>query len=106
MKDSQDTIPSCQEDKQEVVEEQHKTESDGRNEKKSSDQDKVPNKTLSQPAVFVPVDRAPEIQVCVRVCARVPERDRPDQKTTGRPNGACFVRLPDVFQPAHFRRPD
>lgn len=51
------------EDKQEVKEEEHKTE-DGQNEKKISDQEKVQNKAPSQPAVFIPVDRLPEIQVC------------------------------------------
>lgn len=43
--------------------EQHKTEQNGQNEK-ISDQEKVENKTPSQPAVFIPVDRSPEIQVC------------------------------------------
>ncbi|XP_074495409.1 putative ATP-dependent RNA helicase DHX37 [Sebastes fasciatus] len=53
----------CQEteDKQEVKEDQHKTEQDGQIEK-ISDQEKVEDKTLSQPAVFIPVDRLPEIQ--------------------------------------------
>ncbi|XP_037634833.1 probable ATP-dependent RNA helicase DHX37 [Sebastes umbrosus] len=53
----------CQEteDKQEVKEDQHKTEQDGQNEKISA-QEKVEDKTLSQPAVFIPVDRLPEIQ--------------------------------------------
>lgn len=57
----------CQEteDKQEVKEDQHKTEQDGQIEK-ISDQEKVEDKTLSQPAVFIPVDRLPEIQVCVK----------------------------------------
>ncbi|XP_031161876.1 probable ATP-dependent RNA helicase DHX37 isoform X2 [Sander lucioperca] len=49
------------EDKQEVKKEQHKTEQNGQNEK-ISDQEKVENKTPSQPAVFIPVDRSPEIQ--------------------------------------------
>ncbi|XP_078107237.1 putative ATP-dependent RNA helicase DHX37 [Sander vitreus] len=49
------------EDKQEVKKEQHKTEQNGQN-KKISDQEKVENKTPSQPAVFIPVDRSPEIQ--------------------------------------------
>uniref|UniRef100_A0A8C9YLN9 Activating signal cointegrator 1 complex subunit 3 n=1 Tax=Sander lucioperca TaxID=283035 RepID=A0A8C9YLN9_SANLU len=40
---------------------QHKTEQNGQNEK-ISDQEKVENKTPSQPAVFIPVDRSPEIQ--------------------------------------------
>ncbi|XP_034728869.1 probable ATP-dependent RNA helicase DHX37 [Etheostoma cragini] len=49
------------EDKQEVKKEQHIMEQNGQNEK-ISDQGKVENKTPSQPAVFIPVDRLPEIQ--------------------------------------------
>ncbi|XP_032372235.1 putative ATP-dependent RNA helicase DHX37 [Etheostoma spectabile] len=49
------------EDKQEVKKDQHKTEQNGQSEK-ISDQGKVENKTPSQPAVFIPVDRSPEIQ--------------------------------------------
>ncbi|XP_038558509.1 probable ATP-dependent RNA helicase DHX37 [Micropterus salmoides] len=64
MSDSKETTSPFQEkeNKQEVKEEQHKTEQDGENEKKISDQEKVQNKKLSQPAVFIPVDRLPEIQ--------------------------------------------
>lgn len=59
------TAAPCQEmDKQEVKEEQHKTEQGGQNEKKISVPEKVENKTPSQPAIFIPVDRSPEIQVC------------------------------------------
>ncbi|XP_035514714.1 probable ATP-dependent RNA helicase DHX37 [Morone saxatilis] len=59
----EETPSSCQEDKQEVKEEQHKKEQDGQNEKKNiSDQEKIQNEKPSQPAVFVPVDRSPEIQ--------------------------------------------
>ncbi|TDH13023.1 hypothetical protein EPR50_G00052810 [Perca flavescens] len=49
------------EDKQEVKREQHETEQNGQNEK-ISDPEKVENKTPLQPAVFIPVDRSPEIQ--------------------------------------------
>uniref|UniRef100_UPI0037E75335 probable ATP-dependent RNA helicase DHX37 n=1 Tax=Semicossyphus pulcher TaxID=241346 RepID=UPI0037E75335 len=57
------TSPSQEmEDKQEVKEEQQKTEQDGQNETKISVQEKVENKQPPQPAIFVPVDRAPEIQ--------------------------------------------
>lgn len=76
--ESKDTTSPCQEteDKQEVKEEKQNTEQDGQNEKKISDEEKVQDKKLSQPAVFVPVDRSPEIQVCVltvRVCLRTTE---------------------------------
>ncbi|XP_042344791.1 probable ATP-dependent RNA helicase DHX37 [Plectropomus leopardus] len=56
------TIAPCEEtvDKQ-VKEQQSKTEPDGQNEKISVEK-KVENKTPSQPAVFIPVDRSPEIQ--------------------------------------------
>uniref|UniRef100_A0A8C9YIY9 Activating signal cointegrator 1 complex subunit 3 n=1 Tax=Sander lucioperca TaxID=283035 RepID=A0A8C9YIY9_SANLU len=50
-----------EEEQKEVKKEQHKTEQNGQNEK-ISDQEKVENKTPSQPAVFIPVDRSPEIQ--------------------------------------------
>ncbi|XP_051279442.1 probable ATP-dependent RNA helicase DHX37 [Dicentrarchus labrax] len=63
MNECKETPSSCQEDKQEVKEEQHKKEQDGQNEKKNiSEQEKIQNKNLSEPAVFVPVDRSPEIQ--------------------------------------------
>ncbi|XP_044050991.1 probable ATP-dependent RNA helicase DHX37 [Siniperca chuatsi] len=64
MSESKETTSPCQEteNKQEVKGEQHKTEQDGQNEKKITDQEKVPNKKPSQPAIFVPVDRLPEIQ--------------------------------------------
>lgn len=68
MIESKETISPCLEDKQEVKGEQNKTEQDGQNEKKISDPEKIQNKTPSEPAVFVPVDRSPEIQVCVCVC--------------------------------------
>ncbi|XP_041643342.1 probable ATP-dependent RNA helicase DHX37 [Cheilinus undulatus] len=54
--------PQETDDKQEVEEEKLKVEQDGQNEKKISAQEKVQNKTPSQPAIFVPVDRTPEIQ--------------------------------------------
>nr|XP_046243910.1 probable ATP-dependent RNA helicase DHX37 [Scatophagus argus] len=62
MSESKETTSPCQEDKEEVKEEQHKTEQDEQNKKKTSDQEKVQNKKPSEPAVFVPVDRLPEIQ--------------------------------------------
>ncbi|XP_034548008.1 probable ATP-dependent RNA helicase DHX37 [Notolabrus celidotus] len=48
------------ENKQEVKDEQLKTEAG--EQKKTSAEEKVQNKTPSQPAIFVPVDRAPDIQ--------------------------------------------
>lgn len=52
---------STQENKQEVKEEQKKEEE---NEKKTLDKEKIQSEKPSQPAIFVPVDRSPEIQVC------------------------------------------
>uniref|UniRef100_A0A665X7U3 Activating signal cointegrator 1 complex subunit 3 n=1 Tax=Echeneis naucrates TaxID=173247 RepID=A0A665X7U3_ECHNA len=49
------------EDKQRDKEEELKTKQDGESEKKVSDQ-KVQSKKPSEPAVFIPVDRLPEIQ--------------------------------------------
>lgn len=60
-------VCSSQEDKPEVVKEKQKIGKDEQNEKKTTDQDKVQNQKQSQPAVFIPVDRSPEIQVCVSV---------------------------------------
>ncbi|KAM9360828.1 putative ATP-dependent RNA helicase DHX37 [Symphorus nematophorus] len=59
MSESKETTSPCQEDKQEAKEKQQEPE---QNEKKTSDQEKVQHKKPSQPAVFVPVDRSPEIQ--------------------------------------------
>uniref|UniRef100_A0A7N5ZXE3 RNA helicase n=1 Tax=Anabas testudineus TaxID=64144 RepID=A0A7N5ZXE3_ANATE len=55
-----ETTSSCQETeaKQKVTEEKKKSDQDGQREKKISEQ----NKELSQPAIFIPVDRLPEIQ--------------------------------------------
>ncbi|XP_020499535.2 probable ATP-dependent RNA helicase DHX37 [Labrus bergylta] len=50
------------EDKRDAKEEQNKAKQGEQNEKKMSGQEKVQNKTPSQPAIFVPVDRTPEIQ--------------------------------------------
>uniref|UniRef100_A0A7N8XR10 RNA helicase n=1 Tax=Mastacembelus armatus TaxID=205130 RepID=A0A7N8XR10_9TELE len=44
------------------VKDQPKTEQNGQIEEKISDQGKVQNKKPSQPAIFIPVDRSPEIQ--------------------------------------------
>uniref|UniRef100_A0A671TJ59 RNA helicase n=1 Tax=Sparus aurata TaxID=8175 RepID=A0A671TJ59_SPAAU len=60
--DSEKTLSLSQEDKRDVKEEQQKTEEDEQKEKKTSDQEKDQKKKLSQPAVFIPVDRSPEIQ--------------------------------------------
>ncbi|KAM3867931.1 putative ATP-dependent RNA helicase DHX37 [Diretmus argenteus] len=57
--ESEETTSPC---KQEVKKEEHETLKDGQNEKNVSDQNKVPSKKPSQPAVFIPVDRLPEIQ--------------------------------------------
>lgn len=63
-------VGSSQEDKPEVMKEEEKTEKDGQNEEKKTDQGKIQtsqNRKPSQPVVFVPVDRLPEIQVCGHV---------------------------------------
>ncbi|XP_029019625.1 probable ATP-dependent RNA helicase DHX37 [Betta splendens] len=54
------TSSPCQktEEEQKVMEEQQKSKQDGQCEKTFAE----PNKPLSQPAVFIPVDRSPEIQ--------------------------------------------
>ncbi|XP_034450852.1 probable ATP-dependent RNA helicase DHX37 [Hippoglossus hippoglossus] len=64
MDEAKETTPPCQEpeDKEGAKKEQAKPEENGQSEKKVSDQEKVQNKILSQPAVFIPVDRLPEIQ--------------------------------------------
>lgn len=61
--------PDCssQEEKPEVMQEEEKTEKDGKTEERNSDQGKIQSsqhQKPSQPVVFVPVDRLPEIQVC------------------------------------------
>lgn len=60
-KDEEAASP-CQkmEDKQKVMEEQRKSKEDAQSEKTFTEQDKQP----SQPAIFIPVDRSPETQVC------------------------------------------
>lgn len=63
-------VGSSREDKPEVMKEEEKTAKDGQNEEKNTDQGKVQTSQKqkpSQPVVFVPVDRLPEIQVCVHV---------------------------------------
>ncbi|XP_040012235.1 probable ATP-dependent RNA helicase DHX37 [Xiphias gladius] len=64
MGEAKETTYPCQEteDKRGVKKEQQKTEQDGKSEKKVSDEEKTQNKKLSQPAVFIPVDRSTEIQ--------------------------------------------
>ncbi|XP_042276743.1 probable ATP-dependent RNA helicase DHX37 isoform X1 [Thunnus maccoyii] len=58
MSESKETTSHCQE----VKEEQQTTEKEEKSEKKVSDQEKVQIKKPSQPAIFIPVDRLPEIQ--------------------------------------------
>uniref|UniRef100_A0A665X7M8 RNA helicase n=1 Tax=Echeneis naucrates TaxID=173247 RepID=A0A665X7M8_ECHNA len=65
--DDEEKAEEKTEDKQRDKEEELKTKQDGESEKKVSDQ-KVQSKKPSEPAVFIPVDRLPEIQVCV--CTR------------------------------------
>ncbi|XP_071379984.1 probable ATP-dependent RNA helicase DHX37 [Centroberyx affinis] len=61
--ESKEASSPCQETKgKEEVKEERATVTDGQNEKKGSDQSEVPSKKPSQPAVFIPVDRLPEIQ--------------------------------------------
>ncbi|XP_075889419.1 putative ATP-dependent RNA helicase DHX37 isoform X2 [Nelusetta ayraudi] len=58
-------VGSSQEDKPEVMKEEEKTENGEKNEEKKTDQGKIQtsqNRKPSQPVVFVPVDRLPEIQ--------------------------------------------
>ncbi|XP_056232410.1 probable ATP-dependent RNA helicase DHX37 [Seriola aureovittata] len=64
MDEAKETTSPTQEteDKQGVKEEQRKTKQDGQSEKKVLNQQKVQDKKPSQPAVFIPVDRLPEIQ--------------------------------------------
>uniref|UniRef100_A0A669F1M7 RNA helicase n=1 Tax=Oreochromis niloticus TaxID=8128 RepID=A0A669F1M7_ORENI len=54
--EDEETSSVCQETKREV-----KVEQDGEKEKKISDQEKVQKKP-SEPAIFIPVDRSPEVQ--------------------------------------------
>ncbi|XP_070689634.1 probable ATP-dependent RNA helicase DHX37 [Pempheris klunzingeri] len=56
------TSPSQDAEVNQEVKEEHKTEQGGQNEKRISAQETDLNKKPSQPAVFVPVDRSPEIQ--------------------------------------------
>lgn len=62
MNESKETS-SCQETKQEVKVEPETTEQNGEKEKQISEQEKVEKKKLSEPAVFIPVDRSAEVQV-------------------------------------------
>ncbi|XP_022051791.2 probable ATP-dependent RNA helicase DHX37 [Acanthochromis polyacanthus] len=55
-------VPKETDAKEEVTKEQKATEQKEQKEKKISEQEKVQNKAPSQPAVFIPVDRSPEIQ--------------------------------------------
>lgn len=56
-----DATTSTLENKQTVKEEEHNTEK----EKKTLGEERIQSKKPSQPAIFVPVDRSPQIQVCV-----------------------------------------
>lgn len=86
-------VASSQEDKPEVMKEEEKTAKDGQKEEKNTDQAKVQTsqkRKPSQPVVFVPVDRLPEIQVCVRV--KVEKRNATNDPTLfpGHSN-SCFA---------------
>lgn len=59
-----DATTSTLEDKQAVKDEERYAEKEDENEKKTLGEEKVQSKNPSQPAIFVPVDRSPEIQVC------------------------------------------
>lgn len=59
-----DATTSTLENKQTVKEEEHNTEKEGENEKKTLGEERIQIKKPSQPAIFVPVDRSPQIQVC------------------------------------------
>ncbi|XP_062274104.1 probable ATP-dependent RNA helicase DHX37 [Scomber scombrus] len=60
--EAKETATDCQETEQKLKEEQQTTEKEETSEKTVSDQEKVQIKKLSQPAVFIPVDRLAEIQ--------------------------------------------
>ncbi|XP_029686000.1 probable ATP-dependent RNA helicase DHX37 isoform X2 [Takifugu rubripes] len=57
-----DATTSTLENKQTVKEEEHNTEKEGENEKKTLGEERTQSKKPSQPAIFVPVDRSPQIQ--------------------------------------------
>lgn len=61
-----DATTSSQKNKQVGMEEQRCVEKEGGNEEKTPGEEKLQSKKPSQPAIFVPVDRSPEIQVCAR----------------------------------------
>lgn len=54
-----ETSPACEEVKEEVNQEQQQTQ-----EKKTEESISNDVTTTSQPAVFIPVDRSPKMQVC------------------------------------------
>lgn len=63
-------VCSSQEEKAEGMKEEEKMEKDGQNEERNTDQGPIQtgqHQKPSQPVVFVPVDRSPEIQVCAHV---------------------------------------
>lgn len=92
-KDCRDAITSSQGDKQEVMEEQCCVKKEREKEKNTKLQSKKP----SQPAIFVPVDRSPEIQVCMGM---VPLSLRLNSNTKYPVISAQFVQL------LRCRRPD
>lgn len=86
-------VCSRQEEKPEVMKEVEKTEKDGQNEERNTDQGKIQtsqHQKLSQPAVFVPVDRLPEIQVCAHVKAAKRNKTK---------NATLFPRRPNSCLP-------
>ncbi|XP_029959812.1 putative ATP-dependent RNA helicase DHX37 isoform X2 [Salarias fasciatus] len=58
--DLKENTSACQETTQEMKEEQKTVEQDKQNQKK--DKGNAKNKIMSQPTIFIPVDRSPEIQ--------------------------------------------
>ncbi|XP_028271001.1 putative ATP-dependent RNA helicase DHX37 [Parambassis ranga] len=64
MSEPKQTPSSCQETEntQEVKEDKKTSEQVKQNEKMTSDQDKVKKREPAEPAIFIPVDRSPEIQ--------------------------------------------
>ncbi|XP_026176682.1 putative ATP-dependent RNA helicase DHX37 [Mastacembelus armatus] len=62
MGEAKETTSRQEKEDNQKVKDQPKTEQNGQIEEKISDQGKVQNKKPSQPAIFIPVDRSPEIQ--------------------------------------------
>lgn len=79
-KEANKPVCSSHEEKPEVMKEEELTEKVEQNEERKTDQSKIQtNQKPSQPVVFVPVDRLPEIQVCAHV--KVSKRNETNNTT-------------------------